>query len=255
MRFFSKRLGWVFWFCGVISLGSQAQTLSPESQFQSANTQVASGHPTEGLGLYNTIHSAEKTTAALEYNRGVAYSRLGDHGRAYAHWRLAERLDPRHPAIQSALKRSASLPGMPAEDSSESMISWTDRLTLTEWGVLAGILTWSWGALLLIGRWKAQLGTCFRGYTLGLGILAVTCIGLLAGSGYRRTRLPDAILLKAETQVRISPLDEARSGFTLAGGTPVRSTLARPGWYLVEDPSTRRFGWIKSEEILRLPLR
>jgi len=255
---FRSHTRWLTWgislFLG-IDLSIHAQTNAVEVGFQAANAQVAAGKFAEGKAQYSQLPTGEKTSVALEYNRGVAHSRLGEVGQARAHWLLAERLAPRNPAVQNALHRSSGPGTTPAAEPFDSPLSWTDALTLNEWGALALILTWFWGAMLLLGRGKPSFAAALRGYTLGAGLLAVVSVGLLAGAWARRARLPDAIVLRPETLVRVSPLDEARGAFSLAEGVRVRSQAARAGWFLVEDPLTRRFGWVKSEALLRLPLQ
>ena len=243
-------LGWLgIW---AFTWGVVAQTNRWDTQFQAGNRQVAEGHFMEGLTAYSQVGTAQRTSAALEYNRGVVHTRLGNEGQARAHWLRAARLQPRNPAIQVALEGSekANLPAV----APPSLWSWTDRLTLNEWGVLALIPTWIWGGLLLLGRLKPALSSGLQGYTLGVGLIAVLLVGLLVTAWTRRVRLPDAVTLASETTIRISPLEEARTAFTLAGGTAVKTRSERRGWYWVEEPLTRRMGWVRSEQLLPLPL-
>jgi tetratricopeptide (TPR) repeat protein len=243
-------LGWLaVWAC---AWGVFAQTNRWDAQFEAGNRQVAEGHYAEGLAAYSQVGTAQRTSAALEYNRGVAHTRLGNEGQARAHWLRAARLQPRNPAIQAALEGSEK-PNLPAF-APPSVWSWTDRLTLNEWGVLALIPTWIWGALLIVGRLNPGLGSRLQGYTFGVGLIAVLLVGLLTTAWARRVRLPDAVILASETTVRISPLEEARTAFTLAGGTAVKTRSQRQGWSWVEEPLTRRMGWVRSDQLLPLPL-
>lgn len=234
---------------------AQSPSDALQTAFQAANTALAEGRYAESAQLYTNLPTGGRTSAALEYNRGLAYSRLGDAGRARAHWELAHRLDPRHPLIQSAIERAtppgaARLPLNPLP-----ALSWTDALTLNEWGTLAGVFVWSWGLLLLLARWRPSLAPGLRGYTLTCGILAVTVTALLAGAWGRRVLQPDAIVLQSETPVRVSPLDEARNAFTLPAGQWVKTRPGRGAWLMVEDPVSRRFGWARADGFLRLPVR
>ena len=243
-------LGWLaVWAC---AWEIAAQTNRWDAQFEAGNRQVAEGHYAEGLTAYSQVGTAQRTSAALEFNRGVAHNRLGNDGQARAHWLRAARLQPRNPVIQTALQGSEK-PNLPTL-TAPSVWSWTDRLTLNEWGVLALIPTWIWGALLIAGRLNPGLGSRLQGYTLGVGLIAVLLVGLLATAWARRVRLPDAVVLAPETTVRISPLEEARPAFTLAGGTAVKTRSQRQGWSWVEDPLTRRMGWVRSDQLLPLPL-
>lgn len=235
---------------GAPSANAQADPVT--TGFQAANARVAEGDITEGIALYRQLPLTNHSSAALEYNRGVAHARLGEAGQARAHWLVAERLAPRSPAIQTALARPA---GQPDTNPFSSPVSWTDRLTLNEWGILALVFTWTWGLLLILGRLRPGWVSALQGYTLGAGVLSVVIVGLLVSAWVRRARLPNAVVLRPETSVRVSPLEEARPAFVLAEGTRVKATEDYSGWYRVEDPLTRRFGWVQGDDILSLPLR
>lgn len=226
---------------------------SPDSRFQLGNAEVAAGNYTNGLAAYSKVATAPKTSAALEYNRGVAWSRLGEEGRAHAHWRLAERLDPRNPLVQAALRRPGAS-GVPTT-SEDDPLRWTDRLTLDEWGVLALVPVWCWGGLLFLRRWKPTAAAALRGYTLGVGLIALINLGLLGTSVSRRSLGPDSLTSYPQTQIRISPLDEARPAFELPAGAPLKTRTFREGWHLVEDPRNDRSGWVRAQQLIRLPLR
>ncbi|MBM3901625.1 MAG: hypothetical protein FJ379_05985 [Verrucomicrobia bacterium] len=226
---------------------------SPESLFQLGNREVAAGNYTNGLASYSGVATAPRTSAALEYNRGVAWSRLGEEGRALAHWRMAERLDPRNPLVATALRRPGGGGSMPNEEG--DLLRGTDRLTLDEWGILALIPTWCWGSLLFLRRWKPAAAVALRGYTLGLGVISLVALGVLGVAVSRRSLGPDALTSNPQTPVRISPLDEARTAFELPAGTPLKTRSFREGWYLVADPRNERSGWVRAQHLTRLPLR
>jgi len=57
-----------------------------------------------------------------------------------------------------------------------------------------------------------------------------------------------------QTPVRISPLDEAKAAFELPAGASLKTRTFREGWYLVEDPRTDRSGWVRANQLTRLPL-
>lgn len=225
---------------------------SPESLFHRGNRELAAGNYTNGLTWYSQVAKTPSTSVALEYNRGVAWARLGEEGRAQAHWRLAERLGPRNPLVLAALRRPAGSGSLANNDT--DLLGWTDRLTLNECGILALAATWFWGGLLFLRRWKPQAAVLLRGYTLCAGLIAMSAVALLVVAGLRRSLGPDALTSSPQTPIRISPLDEARAAFELPAGTPLKTRTLREGWYLVEDPRTARSGWVRASHLTRLPL-
>lgn len=249
------RLGFLLGLLPWVLLGGTNDPVgtSPESLFQLGNREVSAGNYTNGLTAYSKVAAVPRTSAALEYNRGVAWSRLGEEGRARAHWRLAERLTPRNPLVLSALRRPTGAGATAAE--TEDLLDWTDRLTLDEWGILALAPTWCWGGLLFLRRWKPAAAAALRGYTLGLGMITLVALGVLGAALSRRSLGPGALTSTPQTPVRISPLDEARTAFELPAGTPLKIRSFREGWYLVADPRDERSGWVRAQHLTRLPLR
>ena len=224
---------------------------SPESLFHLGNREVAAGNYTNGLSWYSKVAAPPRTSAALEYNRGVAWARLGEESRAQVHWHLAERLSPRNPFVVAALRRPNGPVGITPDD---DLMQWTDRLTLREWGILALVPTWIWGGLLFVRRWNAKAAVLLRGYTLTVGILAWVAVGFLVTAVLRRSLGPDALTSNPQTPIRISPLDEARAAFELPAGAPLRTQTFREGWYLVVDPRTERSGWVRANQLTLLPI-
>ena len=237
----------------LVGASTEVGSQTPESLFHQGNRELGSGNYTNSLAWYSKVATPSRTSTALEYNRGVAWTRLGEEGRAQSHWRLAERLSPRNPLVRAALRRP-TVPGGVAIDEND-MLGWTDRLTLDEWGILAMFPTWCWGGMLFLRRWNPKAAVFLRGYTLGAGMIAVLATGLLVTALLRRSHGPDALTSNPQTLVRISPLDEARPAFELPAGAPLRTRTYREGWYLVEEPRTDRSGWVRASQLTRLPLR
>jgi hypothetical protein len=60
---------------------------------------------------------------------------------------------------------------------------------------------------------------------------------------------PDAIVLKADTVLRQSPIDEARPAFTAPMAAELKIRDSRPGWVMGEDPASGRFGWVPRQQL------
>ncbi|MCW5558289.1 MAG: hypothetical protein KIT22_10720 [Verrucomicrobiae bacterium] len=222
--------------------------------FETANRLMAEGRFAEGAAAYDALAAGGRTSAALEYNRAQARARAGDIGRAWAHLRLAGRLDPRDPAIRRAAHQLASR--IPAANATgDAPLEWLHRLTLDEWAALALPGMWLWGGFLLAGLWRPAWRDRFRRLTAICGALAVVTSALAATALWSRWRASDVLVLRPEAQVRVSPLEEARTAFTLPAGSELRHRARRGDWVMVEESGSGRFGWLHRANVAVLPFR
>ena len=238
------------------AMAADAGAVDAEAQFDAANQLTAQGKFSEGTAAYDELASGGRTSAALEYNRSQSLVKAGQLGRAWGHLLLAQRLSPRDSAIRLAVEQLASR--VPSGQSSRNGPGrWLGFLTLNEWAALAGVVMWIWGGLLLVSL-RAGDGDSGRRLRKLLwisgGAAALTAL-LLSAALYSRWRAPDTIVLRPETAVRVSPLDEARTAFSLPDAFEVRSRDTRDGWVMIEDPDSRRFGWVKGRDVQILPFR
>lgn len=223
-------------------------------QFEAANRLTAEGRFTDGVNAYDAMASTGNTSAALEYNRAQALLKAGQVGAAWAHLQLANRLAPRDTAIRLALDQlSPRIPG--GHDTRANAVRWMGVLTLNEWAGIAMVSAWVFGALLFAHRfaagWDQRLSTPLR---VGGGVFALTTV-LLGLALWNRWHGPDTIVVRPDATVRVSPLDEARTAFSLAEGSGVRRQGTRGEWVMIEEPVSRRFGWIKQVDVQVLPFR
>lgn len=223
------------------------------ARFEAANRLTAEGKYSEGAAAYDALAADGRTSAALEYNRAQARLKAGQFGSAWAHLALANRLNPRDSAIRLATEQLA--PRVPAGVGSGVVGSWTDRLTLNEWAGLALFSVWVLAGLLFAVRfapaWKPRLWTPLW-VVCGLTVISSALLGTALWS---RWQGPNAIVLRPDATVRVSPLDEARTAFSLAEGSEVRRRNSRGDWVMIEEPVSRRFGWMKRSEVQVLPFR
>lgn len=230
-----------------------AQAASPAEQFENGNRWLAQGKAAEALAAYAQI-PPEQTSAALEFNRGLAHLQIGQIGQAIARLRRAERLTPRDPEVRQAIAKARARVASTAPVSS-TPTQFLGRLTLNEWAVLAGLAWWAWFALLFLGRVSAGTRRAVGGYTFAVGALALGLTSLLAVSVWLRREEPGVIATQANAAVRISPLDEAKVAFTAADGAELRLEDRRDGWLRVAEPASGRAGWISADAVALVPLR
>jgi len=239
----------------LVFLATSAPAPSPASgDFEAANRLTAEGRFKEGAAAYDALAAGGRTSAALEYNRAQALAKAGDIGRAWAHLRLAGRLDPRDPAVHRAVHQLAPrIPGARAEGS--PALEWLHRLTLNEWAALALVGMWGWGGFLLAGLLRPAWRDRFRRLTAVAGALAVITSALTAAAAWSRWRGADVLVIRPDTQVRVSPLEEARTAFALPVGSELRHRDRRGDWLMVEEAGSGRFGWVRRADVGVLPFR
>lgn len=253
-----KRLGGCLegcgWIVGAILMISLQCHAADSAGFEAANRLAAEGKFSEGAAAYDALAQAGRTSPALEFNRAQARFKAGQSGRAWAHLLMADRLSPREGSLRLAADQMATR--IPAGATSLSGSEhWIHFLTLNEWAVLALLAVWVWGILavggLLSPTWRIRMRTAV--WISGSGAAVLTL--LLSGALWSRWRTPDTVILQPDTALRVSPLDEARTAFSLQEGAEVRSRGIRGDWVLVEEPVSRRSGWVKRGEVALLPFR
>jgi hypothetical protein len=238
---------------GLGGSSTHAAGLVTNDHFETGNRALAQGHAAEALAAYAQI-PPEQTSAALEFNRGLAHAQLGQLGHAIARLRRAARLAPRDREVDQALTQLRARVSGPVTEI-PVFARFLGRLTLDEWAVLAGVAWWGWFALLFAGRVSGGMRQTVRGYTFAAGVVAVGLGGLLALSVWQRRLEPAVIATQANAAVRISPLDEAKVAFTVPDGAELRLQERREGWLRVEESSSGRFGWISAGAAAVVPVR
>lgn len=107
----------------------------------------------DALSSFLAVRESGVRNAAIEFNIGNTYARLGDVGRAILHYRRAERINPRGRSLQINLDqvRQQVAPRITAENSGplSMILGWSDRATLWERVWLTGAFT----AVGWIGLW------------------------------------------------------------------------------------------------------
>jgi hypothetical protein len=223
-------------------------------EFEAANRLAAEGKFAEGAAAYDALANGGRTSPALEFNRAQAHFKSGQPGRAWAHLLTADRLSPRDGSLRMAAEQMATR--IPAGATSLSGADhWIHLLTLNEWAVLTLVAVWGWGVLavggLLSPTWRLRTSSALW----ISGSLSAVLSLLLCAALWSRWRNPDTVVLRPDTAIRVSPLDEARTAFSLSEGAEVRSRGTRGDWVLVEEPVSRRSGWAKRGEVAVLPFR
>lgn len=238
--------------CLWLGLGGRVAAADP-SAFLQGNEHLAAGRFDQAIKAYEAAGTG-RTSAALENNRGLAYLGAGKPGAALAHLRLALALEPRDKEIQSNVglaRRRASVTTDVAGASERGPLA---LLRLNEWAALALGAAWVWFALFLWTRFSPGAAAALRGLPVLAATAAVALTAVLFVARAQRHAQVNIIALDPGADVQISPFAEARKVFTSPAGQELRLRGRQPGWLMVEDPTTGRYGWTRSAAVSATPV-
>jgi len=248
------------------------EALSPERQreilhdaihaFDEAVAAMASDPPQarelyrRSIACFQTLVDHGVDNAAVQYNLGNAYYRLGDLGRAVLHYRRAQRwggLDDKL-GLNLAFVRGQVTPQVRADDSQRlrrNLLFWHYGTTLRQrYGTALLCSIVGWGVLLLTLRWR-------RATLRAVGMLAVA-VGLVAGGSaawqlHDDSRRPPAVVVGEPHILRLGRGDayDAALDQPLGPGTELRVLTQRADWVEVVllDGTT---GWLRADRVERI---
>ena len=219
--------------------------------FGAANRQYQAGDYAGAAASYEQILAADGPRAAVLYDLGNSYQRLGKYGPAILAYERARLLTPRDPDLSAnlALARKAATafeePGR--NPRLEAALTYLSR---NEWSWLVA------GSALVLGS-LALLAGVLRLPRRGLRQAAATVAGLatlalIAGSAalyLRRAEAQRGIVLTAAAAVRLSPFEQAEALGTPGPGRIVQFSGKTGDFYYIEVPGVNLHGWMASRDV------
>jgi tetratricopeptide (TPR) repeat protein len=236
----------------LLLLGGRLRADSRASDFEQANLLYEQGQYEEAAAAYQAILERGRTSAALHFNLGNARFRQGQLGQAIAHFRLAQRLDPRDPDVIANLRfarQQATGTGSVQPGRLGRRLQW---LSLDEWTFLSTASVWCLFGLLALARFRAPLQARLRPWLVVTAAVSLLLIAttFLAWNTVRNQAT--AIAVQPEVQVRYGPLEESRVHFTVRDGTELSAGDRLEDWVQVTD-AARRTGWARRSDLVLLP--
>ena len=229
-------------------LGCSPLGAAPSAAYEQANRQFAAGDYAAAAAAYEQVLAADGPRAAVLYNLGNSYQRLGRTGPAILAYERARLLTPRDPDLLAnlALARKAAAA---FEDG--------DRHPLVE--VALNYLSrneWSWlvaGSALVLGG-LALLGGVLRRRPRQAALVTAGLAGValaLGGSALylRRAEANQGIVLSETATVRLSPFATAEALGTPGPGRIVQLGHQTGGFYYIEVPGVNLRGWMASKDV------
>jgi hypothetical protein len=229
----------------------------PAMAFDQANKLYEQGKFAEAATTYEKLIESGQHSATLFYNLGNAWFKAGQHGRAIAAYRRAEKVNPRDPNLRFNLQFVRK------KVSGSDTIAGTAwrralmRLTLNEWTVLAASAYWLWLLLLALREFRPSLRRGLRGYTATAGAAALLMAGCLAAATFQQSHTVEAVVVVPDAVVRYGPLEESQVRFQLRDGSEItvldeQQLLVgdkKQSWLQVQDPA-RGIGWLKRDQVI-----
>jgi len=217
------------------------------TEFERGNKLFDQGKYADAIAAYDNLITNDTVSPAVLFNRGNAFFKLNQTGKAIASFLQAEKLSPRDPDIRANLQVARNQVGGNGLPSPRWKI-WVNKLSLNEWTKLALVSFWILFILLALVQWRTELKRSLNRFIfalVGIVLLLGVCLGLSAADFYS-TKI--AIVSTKETVVRVSPLETGQTAFPARDGMELRVLDSENDWLLVNDG--RRGGWLKRDAVL-----
>jgi tetratricopeptide (TPR) repeat protein len=229
-----------------------AVSAADEGTIAKANQAYAEARFQEAAEGYESLVQAGHWNAALFYDLGNAYYRLGSFGKAILNYERALALDPRHPEADANLRL--------ARDEARALElrkDWIERYasvaTVKQYSIVAAVAFWF--ALFMIAH-------LFLSRRRSAGRIALIALSLIVGgvsvfaiftleNGTRGNAL--AIVTAKEIEARLATADNAKSVLLLPAGSEIKILSERGDWVYAALPNDQR-GWIPATSAERVRL-
>lgn len=224
-----------------------ARAEAPSAAFEAANKLYYEGKFADAASAYGKMARSGMASAAIYFNLGNAFFKSGQIGRAIAAYHQAEALTPRDPDVRANLQFARNQAQGPTLQAG-SWQRWLGRLSLNEWAVLAAAAFWLWLLLLALVQWRPALKASLRGGILGMASATILLSACLGAALYENRVVRQAIVIVPEAAVRLGPLEESQSAFTVHDGAELRVLDQKDQWLQV-SAGPGRLGWLRRDQI------
>lgn len=217
--------------------------------FETANKSYNEGKYADAAAAYGKLIATGRVSEALYFNRGNAFFKMGQLGRAIASYRQAEFLAPRDPELRANLQFARTRATGGSSYRADRWTGWMTRLSANEWTVLTAVLIWVLFILLALGQWRSELNRALRKYMIAAGAAATAagiCLGIVLS---HNLFTQSAIVVAGEADVRNGPLDESPELYKVRDGAELSVLDEKDGWLQVVD-SADRAGWLRRDQVL-----
>jgi tetratricopeptide (TPR) repeat protein len=236
--------------CGLV-LGCATARAEPTEPFTAANQQFQSGDYAGAAASYEKILTDAGPRAAVFYNLGNSYQRLGKHGPAILSYERARLLNPRDPDLLANLARARKAAAAFEENVRQARVEAAlNYLSPNEWSWLVAGSALVLGGLALLAGVAGLPQRGLRQTVVATAVLACLAMALGASVLYlRRGEANRGIVLSDAATVRLSPFEKAESLGTPGPGRIVQMGGKQGDFYYIEVPGVNLRGWLASRDV------
>jgi tetratricopeptide (TPR) repeat protein len=205
---------------------------------------------------FSALQDAGLNNPGLDYNLGNVYFRLGELGRAIRHYRRAERSAPNDPALVANLRYARDRVEPQIAPSGERRLA--RQLLFWHYATSAAQRFWALAVFSVVGWLLMIVWLVWR--RRPLAVLGLVCVvfALAAGGSllwqiYDQTRYPHAVIVGAETLLRLGRGENTDLALKqpLGPGVEFRIIDRRGDWVEVRLANGQT-GWLPAERVSRI---
>ena len=225
-----------------------ARADSVTDSFGQGNKLYEEGKYPQAAAAYEKLAQSGVVSSALYFNLGNAWLKSAHLGRAIYAYRKAEDIGPRDPDIRANLQIARNQAGANAALRGSLWTRWAGRLSLDEWTKAASGAVTLFFLVLAAREMVPTLRQSGGGWLIALGVLSLWMAAGLALSANQHLLEKTSVVVTPEAVVRVGPLDEAQSAFTVHDGAELL-VLGRDGDWLQVSDAFKRIGWVAQKEV------
>jgi len=229
---------------------------TPDSLFNLGCDLYEKGEFAPAAGAFERVKHAGVASAAVYYNLGNTYYRLGSLGKAVANYRRAHMLDPRNEDVEVNLVFVRTMVGtrdtlaaLGVENPADIPLNWVSPRELQAVFFIFYYLAMLSFLVSLLFRGDARRNSIYA-----LIIFVVLATGSFALSSHAVSRFDNssgAVVTSSEVELRSGPGNAFERIATLRDGVEVRLKSSSAIWVEVQLP-TGEVGWLRDNEIERI---
>ena len=224
-----------------------------QSSFNDANDLYENGECSEAIDAYSAIVADGNQSAELYYNLGNAYYRNKDLGRAIWAYESALKIDPDHEDALFNLDFANAQTIDKIDSSRQGLGHWIDGIIYSDsinfWVIISLVASLLLSITVLLFL-RAKAGSRKNLILLAASICAILMICSVVFASLHKSRLnskTEGIIISKTAEVKMSPLKNAKSSFSLGAGAKISLVSKDGDWQEIEINGNK--GWIAKEDL------